>query len=113
MFTIGIFSTHLPYIAFVVFYAYFLIFGVEKASNGELTIGETQFKSEIQLSKSEVNITIDSHYFYHNISGISTPVYHDPFIFKRKVNYPHIYSSENPHFFYSNSLFNRPPPVMV
>jgi hypothetical protein len=33
MFTIGIFTTHLPYIAFVVFYAFFLFFGVNKASS--------------------------------------------------------------------------------
>jgi hypothetical protein len=40
MFTIGIFTTHLPYIAFVVFYAFFLLFGVNKASSGEIQWGE-------------------------------------------------------------------------
>ena len=41
MFTIGIFTTHLPYIAFVVFYAFFLLFGVNKASSGEIQWGES------------------------------------------------------------------------
>jgi len=35
MFTIGIFSTHLPYIAFVFFYALFFLFGVQKSSGME------------------------------------------------------------------------------
>ena len=36
MFTFGIFTTHIPYIAVVAFYAFFLLFGAEKASSGEI-----------------------------------------------------------------------------
>ena len=46
MFTFGIFTTHLPYVAFVVFYAYFLLFGVNKASSGEIENGEKFCKTE-------------------------------------------------------------------
>jgi hypothetical protein len=37
MFTVGLFSTHIPYIAFVFFYAFFFLFGIQKAHAGELS----------------------------------------------------------------------------
>lgn len=37
MFTFGIFTTHLPYLAFVFFYVFFLFVGIPKASSGELS----------------------------------------------------------------------------
>lgn len=37
MFTIGIFTTHIPYIAFVFFYAFFFLVGIQKAHAGELS----------------------------------------------------------------------------
>lgn len=46
MFTFGIFTTHLPYVAFAVFYAYFLLFGVNKAVSGEIENGEKLCKTE-------------------------------------------------------------------
>jgi hypothetical protein len=36
MFTIGIFSTHLPYIAFVFFYAFFFLINFQQNPEGEL-----------------------------------------------------------------------------
>jgi len=46
MFTVGIFTTHFPYIAMVVFYAYFLIFGVDQANNGEIRLADHSVKIE-------------------------------------------------------------------
>ena len=46
MFTIGIFSTHLPYIAFVFFYAFFFFFNIH--NNPEDTV--VKEKSENHLS---------------------------------------------------------------
>jgi hypothetical protein len=42
MFTIGIFTTHIPYIAFVAFYAFFVLIGVGKASSGDFTSDDNQ-----------------------------------------------------------------------
>lgn len=50
MFTVGIFTTHFPYIAFVVFYAYFLIFGVEKASNDDFTLAGHSIQIEQHIN---------------------------------------------------------------
>ena len=40
MFTFGIFSTHIPYIAFVLFYGFFFLAGIEKASAGDFGDGQ-------------------------------------------------------------------------
>jgi hypothetical protein len=47
MFTVGIFSTHLPYLAFVLFYAFFFLVGIPKASAGDLSNEERFIKTEI------------------------------------------------------------------
>jgi len=52
MFTVGIFSTHLPYIAFVFFYVFFLTVGLPRATPGELVPEEKIIRSEISVSKS-------------------------------------------------------------
>jgi hypothetical protein len=46
MFSFGIFTTHIPYIAFVAFYVYFLIFGVEKANDGAIRLTERSVQIE-------------------------------------------------------------------
>ena len=51
MFTVGIFSTHLPYIAFVFFYVFFLMVGIPRATPGELVPEEKIIRSEIPVSK--------------------------------------------------------------
>ena|SRR6056297_665717 len=47
MFNFGIFSTHLPYLAFVFFYAFFFLIGIPKASAGDFSEGEIIKKQEI------------------------------------------------------------------
>lgn len=49
MFTVGIFTTHLPYIALVVFYAFFWVFGINKATACEIDSGETVFTAKISV----------------------------------------------------------------
>lgn len=50
MFTFGIFTTHIPYIAFVVFYAWFLLFGVEKANDGKIQISERSVEIQYHVN---------------------------------------------------------------
>ncbi len=52
MFTVGIFSTHLPYIAFVFFYVFFLTVGLPRATPGELLPEGKVIRTEIPASKS-------------------------------------------------------------
>lgn len=111
MFTFGIFTTHIPYVAFVVFYAYFLVFGVEKASKGEIQIPGTIFKTELQASKT---ITLNNHsnFHYQSEANLAEHTHFEIFLHKRKIK-----QRINALLFigqleYYTSLSNRPPPSM-
>lgn len=113
MFTIGIFSTHLPYIAFVVFYAYFLLFGVNKASSGEIQWGE----SSIVLKAPEKQFAeFDSVEFsknhYHEGTGIFSPGTAEFFVFRENIQHASFYPENIRQCFFSQALFSRPPPAL-
>ncbi|HKI87726.1 MAG TPA: hypothetical protein VKA38_01780 [Draconibacterium sp.] len=112
MFTFGIFTTHLPYIAFVVFYAYFLIFGVEKASKGEIQVPGTSFTTEFQVVK-HVNTHDQSSYYYQSDTDFVILANFEAFHFKQKIKN----RTGAPAFFHQfelvTSLSNRPPPCLV
>jgi hypothetical protein len=50
MFSVGIFTTHIPYIVFVVFYAWFFISGIEEANNGKVLLSERSQHIEYHLN---------------------------------------------------------------
>ncbi len=50
MFTFGLFTTHIPYIAFVVFYAWILLTGVGKANDGKIQLTEHSVQIEQQVN---------------------------------------------------------------
>jgi hypothetical protein len=111
MFTIGIFTTHLPYIAFVAFYAFFLFFGVSKASSGEFHSGDKmipEFSGEskdIQLFKDS-----KSDFKYHSFSGMFFPESNKIPVFKEKLKISSFYPPGNEDFTRYLILFSRPPP---
>jgi hypothetical protein len=112
MFTFGIFTTHLPYVAFVVFYAYFLLFGVNKANSGEIENGEkfckTEWVSQKHFNKEDVKAF---HYSDFNCDEIQS---HRQSVFETKPGIippefqTSFYSSEK----YTTQLFCRPPPAV-
>lgn len=110
MFLFGIFTSHIPYIAFVVFYAYILFFGVEKATRGELQSEQQLFITEWQVDHqpglNEVN-------FYSGDPAVSNhkSSHFEPFIFKQKLKPPKKLSVIRQANFYS-SFSNRPPPAI-
>lgn len=110
MFTFGIFTTHFPYIAFVVFYAYFLIFGITKATAGEIESEEkyitTEWFSESYHGNSNVNSSNISAYQLE----LQKPNSQNQ-ILKRKIIYPDYFYQGYQQNFICNSLFNRPPPM--
>lgn len=112
MFTVGIFSTHIPYIAFVLFYAYFLVTGVNKAVSGELSSDEEFYKTEIYASELliQVKTEIDTYHYFCAISEYKKNNDFEVLHFKRKLK-SHEYSVKIPMEYYSASLFNRPPPT--
>lgn len=113
MFTFGIFSTHFPYIAFVVFYAYFLIFGVDKASKGEIRIGRVQVCTEVRAVQSYVDQHDNANFYYKNNIDLFAHTDFDAFIFKRKLKHYCFVPVINHQTEYYKTLFNRPPPFQT
>ncbi len=111
MFTIGIFSTHIPYIAFILFYAYFFVAGVNKAVEGEIPAEENFHKTEIYASDNHRNLNVDTYQFLCEISDQVKSASFVDFLFQRKINYPEYSSTKFRNEFYFESIFCRPPPV--
>ena len=110
MFTTGILTTHLPYLAFVFFYAWFFIFGVQKANSSELLSKEITFQSENLFIQQTPHFTQEQNFHYYDTSiALNTFINKNILIEKRiKHNYISV-RSDNPDF--SFSILNRPPPA--
>lgn len=109
MFSFGIFTTHIPYIVFAVFYAYFLLFGLEQASNGKIQSNDNHFLNELQVES----------YFaatdFQNSFSSKTAEFHqqsefEPFIFKRAVKLRLNKSTPIIKIGVLSPFSNRPPP---
>jgi hypothetical protein len=112
MFTFGMFTTHIPYIALVAFYAYFMLFGMEKASKGEI-IAESKNPFIIEIQSTNSIETNNTGCFYYQATDLFTEYSKfEEFIFKRKLN-REVSPNSHPYcFLYSPATSNRPPPVM-
>jgi len=113
MFTFGIFTTHFPYIAVVAFYAYFLIFGVNKASKGEIEFSDSKFKIEIQLNEYDVRINDIANFHYQNDFDFYAYSYLEDCVFRRKIKHKDSYSAISVQNGFYSVLFGRPPPLMI
>lgn len=112
MFTFGIFTTHFPYVVFVVFYAYFLIFGVEQTHDEKIQVAEKSIQIEYYVNHAHV-IAQKLPAFY----------YHAEFNFEDHNNCDNLCSNQKWKVhqslrFYAkdiipDSLFCRPPPAVA
>jgi len=111
MFSFGIFSTHIPYVAFVAFYAWFLLFGVDKASRGEFSSAESSFFTELQVENSifineNTASTFDANVCLHAAKDLES------YIFKRKIRPPIHPTAGFLQLAMCPTLANRPPPCL-
>lgn len=113
MFSFGLFTTHLPYIAFVAFYAYFLIFGVDQAQNEKIKVTE---HSSIQI-KQQVNsfepttvsvFDIQKQMFAELVKQVVYNCRKSKQKWKR--SYQHTFYISD---YIGNHLFCRPPPALA
>jgi hypothetical protein len=115
MFTIGIFTTHIPYIAFVAFYAFFILFGVGKASAGDFTSNDNQIHKIVHAH----SITADSYEEYNSslcdtsVSAIFSPGSNEKPIPHLKYLHKEFLSGNFNQLLICTSLFCRPPPVLI
>lgn len=111
MFSVGIFTTHLPYIAIVAFYAYFFIFGIEKASSGVLS-SESPLTIEIDSDNFNIEACYHADFYFTNKKDIQSNASLENHVFKRKLKHPgFIYSYYRQECFCYTSI-SRPPPVL-
>jgi hypothetical protein len=113
MFTVGIFTTHIPYIAFVVFYAFFFLFGVNTPPENDIKISDSKFKIELQTSQSFADANAISNYHYQTDFDFSKHNSFENSLFKRKINHQCSLKTLHWQYFYNSSLSNRPPPSLT
>jgi hypothetical protein len=112
MFTIGIFTTHIPYIAFVVFYAFFFLFGYQN-------IAEEKISTEKKFTLNELTIKADNQ-FFNNSGSFNVDDFHmscvpknERIFYVDRITrfYNSSYNSfQSGNFAFSN--FSRPPPAV-
>lgn len=113
MFTLGIFTTHLPYIALVVFYAFFSIFGISKASSGEIQSVDRMVLVEITSTETFSVTTVDNQYNTQNFSDTGFLPFKVSNIFPalQKLVHKTFYLAEYRKNNFYTTLFSRPPPL--
>ncbi|MGM0620031.1 MAG: hypothetical protein ACQETJ_03215 [Bacteroidota bacterium] len=112
MFTLGIFSTHIPYIALVAFYAYFLLFGMGKASKGEIVAeNATSFLYEVQVAD-HFDAKNTGCFYYQTADLFAEHAKFEEFIFKRKISRKALTDNLYYRFHFIPATSNRPPPIL-
>ncbi len=110
MFTFGIFTTHLPYIAMVAFYAWFLVCGVNQSSKGKIQLAEKSPTVQIHINNSDKSIQAESYCFYDNFMEITASAVFEKAKENQKWKYTGL-ESKWPLASLKRSLFCRPPPL--
>lgn len=112
MFTFGIFTTHIPYIAIVAFYAYFLLFGVNKVSEGNIKVVEKSHPIQFHIDNSVKQAPADTYGFYCTFAESSEIEILEKSVVKQKWKHfgvDKIFSQNCPEY----ALFGRPPPALA
>lgn len=111
MFTVGLFTTHIPYIAFVCFYAFFFLFGYQKISDEKFPAKEKfnahtfVFNTDNQFSNNKVNFD------FNDFSGTFSSEKRGKVFPNRKAEFlilPEKTIQQNDFKFF---CFSRPPPA--
>ncbi len=110
MFTVGIFSTHLPYIAFVLFYGFFFIAGIEKASEGDLGEGQQIIPDIISVS-ADTFTDVDDYDPFDFTCSAGTAEFQQLILYGEKLYLLYCNNSSITIAGFCFSWFSRPPPV--
>lgn len=113
MFTVGIFTTHIPYIAFVVFYAFFFLFGINAPIEEDVQVADNKFKIELQTSKSFADSNTGTNFHYQDDIDFSKYTNCEKSLFKRKIIHQCALITAHWQYCACNTLFSRPPPNLI
>ncbi|WP_346855944.1 hypothetical protein [uncultured Draconibacterium sp.] len=110
MFTFGIFTTHIPYIAMVAFYAYFLIFGVEQPADVKSKHTEKSFIVQTHINNTSEIIPANTICFYSVFTEKTASSVFEQTKVRQKWR---CFGADRffPQDYPENTLFCRPPPV--
>ena len=112
MFTFGLFTTHIPYIAFVISFAYCMFSGVDNVNNGKVRLAENSVWVQQQVNdfdKTTVS-TCNYHFERYNEQAKNDLIFCLHFKQKWKLDFKSSIQHQN---FIAEQPFCRPPPVMV
>ena len=112
MFSFGIFTTHLPYLAMVAFYAYILLFGIDQTSKGKIELSEKSAQVQIHLNDTADTIHADSSCFNWAFAEEAAIKIFEKSKVKQKWKHfgvDKIFIQDYP----ENSICSRPPPVLA
>ena len=112
MFTFGIFTTHIPYIAMIAFYAYFLLFGVNKCDDSKVKVADNSHTIQIHIDNSVEQAPVNTFSFYSALLEKTENDIVEKSIVKQKWKHfsvDKVFTAEHP----ENALFGRPPPVLA
>jgi hypothetical protein len=112
MFTVGIFTTHIPYIVLVVLYAWCLLFGVSKAPLSEVEAEEKLNQTELFALPHITKEIVKAINFYDFQSAK-----HISYLFRFIDSHANAHWPKHSQPFlktesFVNKLFGRPPPVI-
>ncbi|MDX8337835.1 hypothetical protein SLH46_01490 [Draconibacterium sp. IB214405] len=111
MFTVGIFTTHFPYVVFIVFYAYFLLFGVEQAHDGKIQVAEKSVQIEYHVNHAHANAETSQTFNYQSALNYSFNESCDEINrIKKWIIREALYHSQDT---FLETPFSRPPPSYV
>lgn len=110
MFSVGIFTSHFPYIVIVAFYAFILIFGGGKTAQTDTFI-ESNVKTEIQTENYYTESKADVSYYFENNLDLSKLLVFEKWSINGILKHTACYSAGYSKHCYCFSRFSRPPPV--
>ncbi|WP_319500307.1 hypothetical protein [uncultured Draconibacterium sp.] len=111
MFTVGIFTTHIPYLVFIACYAWFLLFGVEQAQEGKIQIAEKSIQIEYHVNQTKA-LSVSVYHFLQPEKYDSTGIknYNNLIIKQKWRDYFTPFVSQD---CFLEGSFCRPPPAIA
>ncbi len=113
MFTVGIFTTHLPYVAFVVFYAFFFLLGFNAPAQEEVLKNDNSFEIELQTSVSYADGNTVSDYHYQSGCDNAALFSFEERLLNKKLIHNGWQFTTHWQYLLCATLFSRPPPYLT
>lgn len=111
MFTFGIFSTHIPYIAFVFFYAFFFLFGYQRAGEPKMESKTHALLYQNSLIPEKHIDTHNENFYFPDLNTSSTYQKTEGFRVHRKTDFQIFPNQQAKSDYFGFSNFSRPPPA--